>query len=88
VVDGSLLVAPSAIAVDGWGNLFIADGKNLDEVTPTDANNLITSPYSNRAPSQGWLWILPGRICGTVGRSAVGSQRGQRSQPRRRHQHQ
>jgi hypothetical protein len=42
VVDGSLLVAPSAIAVDGWGNLFIADGKNLDEVTPTDANNLIT----------------------------------------------
>ncbi|MGA2351974.1 MAG: Ig-like domain repeat protein [Terracidiphilus sp.] len=37
---------PSAVAVDAWGNVFVADGTNLDEVTPLGAQTTITTGLS------------------------------------------
>jgi sugar lactone lactonase YvrE len=35
--------SPSAVAVDGYGDVFVADGKNLDEVTPLGEQTTITA---------------------------------------------
>ncbi len=37
---------PSAVAVDGYGNVFVADGSNLDEVTPQGEQTTITAGLS------------------------------------------
>jgi hypothetical protein len=65
--------APSALAVDGSGDLFVADGNKLDEVTPSDWNvqttitDTLTEPVTGLAvdasgsvyiaQSGGLLWI-------------------------------
>jgi hypothetical protein len=39
--------APSAVAVDQSGNLFVVDGQNLDEVTPTGTQTMVLNTLSN-----------------------------------------
>jgi sugar lactone lactonase YvrE len=46
LLSGGGFTAPSAVAVDGAGDLFVADGTNLDEVTPWGGQSTITTQLS------------------------------------------
>jgi len=49
VTVGSGFTAPSAVGVDGSGDVFIADGSNLDEVTLWGAQSTITTQLTGTA---------------------------------------
>jgi sugar lactone lactonase YvrE len=46
LLSGGAFTEPSAVAVDGAGDVFIADKTNLDEVTPFGAQSTITTQLS------------------------------------------